>query len=357
MRYSMKLFAVLFVLLAAFTAACGGTVSGKSPRSKGSGSGSGSSAPAVSAVSAVSAAALTTTIPGSAVQLTLNRIPAGTFTIGSPENEPGREPYAGADETQHSVTLTKGFYMGKHEVTQEQYAAVMGANPSYFQGESELPDADEVQAKRPVEWVSWFDAIVFCNKLSTLLNRVPVYSIDGKTDPAEWGEVPASPGHENYETWNAVVMNTSANGYRLPTEAEWEYACRAGKATAFHCGTATPAPARYAEMEAGYAAIVDALGWRRDNSGYQTREVGKKTPNAWGLYDMHGNVWEWCWDWFENFTSSAVTDPVGPVSGANRVFRGGSWLDDAQHLRSAYRGSNSPDLGKYYFGFRLVRGL
>ena len=283
---------------------------------------------------------VTTTISGD-VQITMNWIPAGTFTMGSPEDEPGR---VAARETQHSVTLTKGFYMGKHEVTQEQYEAVMGANPSYFKGESRLPDAGEVQAKRPVETVSWYDAIEFCNALSTLAGLTPYYTIDKTT-----GSDADNTSTIDTLKW-LVTPNPSANGYRLPTEAEWEYACRAGTAMAFNCGTATP------NSTAGYSSIAVLLGWYPGNSWSKTHEVGKKSPNAWGLYDMHGNVWEWVWDWYGDYASSAVTDPAGPASGSARMLRGGSWSSDvARYLRSADRSYTDPAIRLYSLGFRLVR--
>ena len=228
-------------------------------------------------------------------------IKPGTFKMGSPANEPERFD----DETQHQVTLTKGFYMGKYEVTQEQYKAVTGTNPSHFSGNGRLP----------VEQVSWRDALVFCNKLSISEGLNPVYSISGKTNPAEWGKIPTD---EN-DIWDAVKMVSGANGYRLPTEAEWEYACRAGTTTPFNTGN------NITTDQANY----DGTNPYNNNPAGIFRETttpaGSFAPNAWGLYDMHGNVCEWCWDRKEHYSGNAVTDPVGAVAGRYRVGRGGSW--------------------------------
>jgi formylglycine-generating enzyme required for sulfatase activity len=265
---------------------------------------------------------ITITGGGGTALIEMVQIQGGTFQMGSPENEPNHYN----DETQHSVTLT-GFYMGKYPVTQEQYEAVMENNPSNFK----TPVSPETStANRPVEYVTWYDAVEFCNKLSEKEGLTPVYTITGRT--------PAT----GYPITDATVTpDWSKNGYRLPTEAQWEYACRAGTTTAYNTG----------------ATISENTGWYYINSGNRTHNVGEKTANAWDLYDMHGNVWEWCWDWYSSsyYSSSPAQDPTGAVSGYDRVRRGGSWGSVGQLLRSAYRSDGNP-YGRYDSGgFRLVR--
>jgi uncharacterized repeat protein (TIGR02543 family) len=268
-------------------------------------------------------------------------ISGGTFTMGSPTTELGRSEL----EIQHQVTLTQGFYMGKYEVTQAQYQAVMGTNPSGFK----TPVAPETSTvNRPVEMVSWYDAIVFCNKLSMEEGLSPAYRINGNTDPTAWGTVPTS----NNATWDAVQIVASSTGYRLPTEAQWEYACRAGTTTAFNWGTnyISSSRANY------YASHVDANNTVAGTYLQRTTMVGNYAPNQWGLYDMHGNVYEWCWDWYGTYANGAQTDPVGAVSGDGRIIRGGSWYIDGWCVRSAFRYNyKSPSLRNNSIGFRLVR--
>jgi len=226
---------------------------------------------------------------GDGVVIELVLIPAGSFKMGSPDNEAGR--WGNQDGPVHRVRITRAFYIGKHEVTQEVWEKVMGTNPSSFKG-----------AKNPVDSVSWDDCQEFLKKLNAL----------GK----ERGQ------------------------FRLPTEAEWEYACRAGTKTRFCSGDADGGLADYA--------------WFDANSGGAPHPVGTRKPNAWGLHDTHGNVWEWCADWYgeDYYGKSLRDDPTGPATGSIRVLRGGSWFNDAGLCRSAFR--NFPDLRIAYLGFRVV---
>ncbi len=210
---------------------------------------------------------------GGGVTMQLALIRPGSFTMG--------------DKSGRKVTITKPFYMGKYEVTQEQWERVMGSNPSNFKG-----------AKNPVEQVSWDDCQNFITKLK---EKVP------------------------------------GNQFSLPTEAQWEYACRAGTATD---------PGNW-----------DEVAWYSNNSGSKTHPAGEKKPNAWGLYDMHGNVWEWCQDWYGDYSTNAETDPVGPSSGSYRVVRGGSWFNFATYCRSACRCYGVPSDRCYGFGVRVVVGV
>ena len=222
-------------------------------------------------------------------------IPAGTFTMGSPEDELGRD----SDETQHQVTISNSYYMQTTEVTQAQWQAVMGSNSAYFSG----------CAACPVESVSWEDAQPYITAL------------------------------------NAMGQGT----YRLPTEAEWEYAARAGSNTAFANGDIT-------ETGCGNDPNPDEMGWYCYNSDNQTHPVAQKKPNVWGLYDMHGNVYEWCQDWYQSdLGSSPAVDPTGPESGSERVARGGGWSSGAGHCRSASRDRGTPDRRGSRIGFRLAR--
>ena len=234
--------------------------------------------------------------------LELLPIPAGEFLMGSPEDEVGREE----DETQHRVKISRPYWLGKYPVTQGQWEEAMGENPSYFK------DAGK---DAPVETVSWGDSVEFCQKLNIR---------EGKA-----GRLP-----DGYQ-------------YSLPTEAEWEYACRAGTSTVFSFGDSLCSHQANFDGEFPYGDAEE--GPFLDS----TTPVGKYAPNAWGLYDMHGNVDEWCHDWFDDYKAGAVTDPVGPTSGSYRVHRGGSWNYYARNCRSAYRLRHVPGFRFNFLGFRL----
>jgi formylglycine-generating enzyme required for sulfatase activity len=229
--------------------------------------------------------------------------------------------YWSGESPAHEVTLAKPYYIGKHEVTQGQYAAVMGTNPSNFKGPN-----------LPVAMVSWDDAQAFCKKVNLILSR-------DRDDPSRdrKGAVAAPLADARGSETDARGSETIV---RLPTEAEWERACRAGTTTTYYTGDTE-------------ADLVQAA-WYGANSGGKTHPVGQKEVNAFGLYDMHGNVWEWCADWYEEYKPGAVVDPQGPTEGQYRVLRGGSWGSNAWICRSAYRAGSYPDSRSHDFGFRVV---
>jgi len=226
-----------------------------------------------------------------------------------------------------AVMILSAFNMGKYEVRQELYYAVMGTNPSSF---SSNPASGEIQNKRPVELVTWYDAVEFCNKLSEKEGLTPVYTITGRKPSTGYPITSAT-----------VTPNWESNGYRLPTEAQWEYACRAGTTTAWYFGDTESQLVNYA--------------WYSSNSGSKTHQVGLKLANAWGLHDMHGNVWEWCWDWYGTLPATNQNNYTGAVSGTYRVIRGGGWSNSAGFTRSAYGSLDDPDYRINYIGFRVVR--
>jgi len=239
-------------------------------------------------------------------------IPPGTFRMGSPTNEVDR----GGDEgPQTEVIISRGLLMGKHEVTQGEYLALTGDNPSYFNGDraGKPPASYGTDLTRPVEWVSWSDATAYCAALSDREQAA--------------GRIPT----------NCV--------YRLPTEAEWEYACRGWTSTRFSYGD-----------DPGYTNLTN-YAWYLGDSGEMTHPVEQKLPNPWGLYDMHGNVSEWCQDWFGDYPGGIAVDPQGPETGTSRVIRGGNittWVPNAGLCRSAHRSYFSPDDRTSIIGFRAV---
>jgi formylglycine-generating enzyme required for sulfatase activity len=220
-------------------------------------------------------------------------IPPGTFMMGSPKEEKGRED----SETQHKVTLTKGFYMGVFTVTQEQWAEVMDSLPSEFKGEKNLP----------VENVSWDDCQKFIKEL----------------------------------------RQRDKKPYRLPTEAEWEYACRAGTRTPFYFGETI-----FTDQVNYDGSFTNGNG-KNGVSRQKTTPVGRFPANAWGLHDMHGNVYQWCQDWYAQYPQKDLVDPQGPDTGEHRVLRGGSWVNFPATCRSARRGCREPEHKWSNFGFRI----
>jgi len=252
--------------------------------------------------------------------MTLVRIEPGSFLMGSSKAQidhlmrefpDSKREWFDDEQPRHEVKITRLFWLGAHQVTQDQYQAVMGNNPSHFKRSDDLP----------VESVSWLDAVAFCNRLSERERRTPFYRING-----------------------TEVTILGGNGYRLPTEAEWEYACRASSSALYPFGD--------------NASALGGFAWYIKSSEDKTHPVGQKSPNAWGLHDMLGNVWEWCADCYEAnyYASSPPVDPPGASGASNRVIRGGGWSSRPRHCRSADRSRNLPADRNYSLGFRLTLG-
>ena len=229
-------------------------------------------------------------------------LPEGRFEMGSPGAGPGSD----MERPVHLVTVPKAFMLSRVAVTQELFKMVMGSNPSRFSG-----------PKHPVEQVSWFDAARFCNELSGLMGLAKVYQFSG----------------------DAVVWKRYADGFRLPTEAEWEYAARAGREDDYSGGS-----------------NFEAVAWTAESGEASPSPVGQKSANPWGLFDMSGNVYEWCWDWFGAYGAETVADPVGPAEpAAERVCRGGSWNRSPWFSRVTGRGGEHPSARSAALGFRIAR--
>lgn len=250
------------------------------------------------------------------------KINGGTYLMGSPDSEEWR----GDDETRHTVTVSD-FYISPYEVSQAEYTSVMGNNPSHFKGDN-----------LPVENITWYEALQYCNARSQLEGLTPVYTIDGEN----------------------VTWNRQADGYRLPTEAEWEFACRAGTYTPFN--TEKVPGADSCNFYGHYPYGIEDNYFDQENlqtkpGQYRqtTVAVNSFSPNKWGLYNMHGNVGEWCWDYYGEYSNENQTDPTGAISGTLRVNRGGGWNDFGKHTRSAYRSSMAAQSASFAVGLRLVR--
>ncbi len=258
-------------------------------------------------------------------------VPAGKFEMGSPESEKERIE----DETLHTARISKSFYLGETEVPYSLWNKVRSwalANGYHDLSVGNNGFKDPANEDHPVVAVTWWDCIQWCNARSEMEGLSPVYHTSKRFTS------------ENVirNGMPSVTADAEASGYRLPTESEWEYACRAGTRSAYAMGS---------KDGEGF----DQSGWYRINSARNTHSGGRKSPNPWGLNDMHGNVWEWCWDWYGPYPKGEVTNPQGPASGTARILRGGSWMNPSGHARSAYRHALAPSTVFYTIGFRVAR--
>jgi formylglycine-generating enzyme required for sulfatase activity len=286
------------------------------------------------------------------VNFIMKPVTGGVFYMGNQTTLPSSNPnYATDGNTYvvHQVGLSS-FYMSETEVTQGLYEAVMGSGnhgswTSYGTGST-----------HPAYYVSWYDAIAFCNKLSLLCGKTPVYTVDGISDweTLTYATIPT----DNDANWNNATMDRTKNGFRLPTEAEWEYAARGGQKNEY---TRTLGVSGTQSLYSGgsLTTLVNTVGdvaWYSVNASSTSHQVQTKARNELGLYDMSGNVWEWCWDWYQNsYTSCCDVNPAGPAGPlSNRVLRGGDWINSASDCRVSYRITFSPFYRSTYYGFRVV---
>ncbi|MDR1277489.1 MAG: formylglycine-generating enzyme family protein [Treponema sp.] len=249
--------------------------------------------------------------PAGNISASMVLVEGGTFQMGSAKGRNDERPV-------HTVTV-KSFYMGKYEVTQKEWQEIMETTAARQRDMADKSRPLKGEGNCPIYYVNWYEAVEYCNRLSLKEGLTPAYQGSGDT----------------------VICDFDASGYRLPTEAEWEYAARGGNNSVSY------------EYSGGNSA--DSVAWYSGNSGSSTHPAGTKEPNSLGLYDMSGNVWEWCWDWYGNYTGEAQTNPAGTSPGTTRVLRGGSWSNDAVYVRSAFRFSYTPSSRGSGIGFRLAR--
>ncbi len=248
------------------------------------------------------------------------QVPGGTFMMGS---------HSGHDDEQPARQVTvSSFWIGKYEVTQAEWKAVMGSNRSVHGGDN-----------LPMDKVSWYDAVKYCNLRSLAEGLTPVYGISGATDPNYWGPAPKVRNGE----WDAVICDWGANGYRLPSEAEWEYAAGGGVKSGIHTYSGSN--------------DIHQVGWHASNANKASHPVGSLSPNGLGLHDMSGNLWEWCFDWYapSYYQYAGSLDPVNSSGSGKRVVRGGCWVDEAFKCTVTKRSSIAPSVGGGYIGFRVCR--
>jgi formylglycine-generating enzyme required for sulfatase activity len=300
--------------------------------------------PALLVVSMMSGCKDTITTPSAGKQKTVS--PAGLSGISFVMRYVPAGSFQRDSDAANITIISNGCWIGETEVTKGLFDAVMGIGHSNgFTVNPERGAADLL----PVEQISWYDTIVFCNKLSIKDGKEPVYSVSGMSDweNLAYGSIPAS----DDTTWNAASQDLSKNGYRLPTEAEWMWAAMGADKTVL------PNTTGYRKAFAGSTGSnsIDDYAWYSGNEGSKTHQTGYKTANELGLKDMSGNVWEWCGDWYGTISTGTLTDPAGAALGMFRVLRGGGWNADGLYCTAAARGSTYPDIRDSSLGFRLVR--